>query len=730
MSSQTDSTPYPGVVQQSSAPTAAAPPPLDSPNLLNHANTANDALPVTPIVPRRAESQAEMLVSAASPPSDSRRTLSNLSQATSRLPTTESTAHSEETTTSNLPTPEFAAHSEEATTSSPPTVEFAAHSEETPQSNDLGTNSSRYMEFMQELLQKPVPSSSATWAQKLDQEELNRLENFFTPAELPGRSPVDELPIAHQGLTTQANIEKELSSNRNRLSKINTAKTTHLRKNVRFALNPSTGLPREYVGRFYKESAIGQWVTSSPRSEDEIDGASMDLNATLALLEQDVDLSIPAMTPPNKRLMYPDSLAPGEIPSYPLRPNRIFTPPGAINSLLPIPNLTNAPYETSSLYQRKTSSFTEPIQETEDISFPQYFDVDDHEKSTAYEEADQEAVNWEDNAQVAKNIFTEVQDESSRDADSVQAEENINDKFLELAMSEHMTSKIQRQRQERKAKEKALAAKRAEEAAAAKKAQAEAELKKQSQRRMPREKLVQPLTAEWGHKINDAMHWGDNVALTTTVNGTELTRKDFMTVLGAQRWLNDEIINAYLEWVVEFANEKAGKNGRNVTPKVIAHNSFFYQNLATKGPGSVSRWMKRKKAEGKKLLDVECVLIPVNSLSHWTLIVVSPRQRTVEYLDSFGGSPQVFVSNTLAWLRTELGEDWREEEWRILETKSAQQTNSYDCGVFAVTNAECVVGGVATGAYSRHDMTEQRRRIAAVLLNRGFGGELTPAEEL
>ena len=309
------------------------------------------------------------------------------------------------------------------------------------------------------------------------------------------------------------------------------------------------------------------------------------------------------------------------------------------------------------------------------------------------------------------------------------------DAEFELAMSKLKMSRYSREKLGRKRKEReavAAAQKAAQEAAAAKaKAEAEeAERRAHSHRRMPKDKLVKPLSKDWEAKIREAMSRGDHVALTTTVTGTELRRKDFMTVLGEKQWLNDEIINAYLEWIVEYANKKAGKNGRNAIPKVITHNSFFYKNIATHGPQSVSRWMKRKKAEGRKLLEVETVLIPVNNASHWTIIVVSPKERTIEYLDSFSGPSKVFIKHTKEWLAAELGNDWKEEEWRVLQTRSAEQLNGWDCGVFLVTNAECVTGGVMTDSYDWQDMGTQRQRIAAVLLNRGFGDELVPAEEL
>ncbi|KFY12341.1 hypothetical protein V491_06826 [Pseudogymnoascus sp. VKM F-3775] len=248
-------------------------------------------------------------------------------------------------------------------------------------------------------------------------------------------------------------------------------------------------------------------------------------------------------------------------------------------------------------------------------------------------------------------------------------------------------------------------------------------------RRRLQTKLVQ-LSNEWQIKIDQAMSRGESVTLATTLDGTQLMKRDLATVLGQQAWLNDNIINAYVDMVVEHANKKAGRNQRDKTPKVVAQSSFFYKKIRDDGPQSVSRWMRRKRAAGKNLLEVETMLIPVNNSAHWTMIVVSPKARTIEYLDSFGGSKDVFIRNTKAWLAVELGSAWKEDDWRVLDTKSARQYNGYDCGVFAVTNAECVAGGVTTTSYDTDDMTMQRRRIAAVLLNGGFTGDLEAAEDV
>lgn len=626
---------------------------------------------------------------------------------------------------------------------------------------------------------------------------------------------------------------------------------SHMPRRVRFAINPSNGLPQETSVKFYRESIVGDWAPSSPWAEEQALNSMAGLDGHLdSLLAQEI-WSPPPSTPILPEIkIHPSSVTPKGEESFspdtrhtvePQHPKLLQDVSSSIQNIQSIQSVLTAGHVatadgiptdqndhpptplavpktpetkigpcmrmkelwkgtvrqlvfTMSPSPTQENGLFPPVQEAIDTSFempdasPQPAEMQHNSPPSPRElftldvtspirgggaSTSTEVMNFEpvteeyepsDTCESIQNNEAGSSQQSLEDINEMKptvAEEPVSgsgsslgdspkqetppassqkpaspgDIFLELAMSElkmsaTMEQKIARTRKQREAER---AAKKAEEEAAAAKAKAEAEeeeRKARSSRRLPKQKLVQPLSDEWESKINAAMRKGEHVPLTTTVSGTELKRRDFMTVLGEREWLNDEIINAYLEWIVEYANEKAGKNGRNAIPKVVAQNSFFYKNIATKGPSSVSRWMKKKRAEGKKLLEVDTVLIPVNNASHWTIIVVSPKDRTIEYLDSFAGSNKVFIKNTMAWLAAELGSGWKEEEWRVLDTRSTEQHNGYDCGVFTITNAECVTGGIVTDSYDWSDMAAQRRRIAGVLLNRGFGGDFIPAQDL
>lgn len=289
----------------------------------------------------------------------------------------------------------------------------------------------------------------------------------------------------------------------------------------------------------------------------------------------------------------------------------------------------------------------------------------------------------------------------------------------------------------RKAKEAEAAARREKEAeeAARKEREAEEARHKQDIRRIPKEKVIQPLDATWEAKVQQALDTPNmRETLVTLSSGATLTRKDIGTLKVVQGrdpahgWLNDEIIAACLQHVVDYglkvSDHKAGE-----TPKFHAFNTFFYKNLRDKGAQSVKRWASKAKIGKEDLLKVERVFIPVHQGAHWTLLVVSPLARTIEYFDSMGGRAGSYVQNAKLWLAEELGKGWKEEEWTVPTGSygaGPRQTNGSDCGVFTCTNARMVVLGVDPMAYGGGDMEVQRGRMVAELLNGGLAGEFEP----
>lgn len=254
-------------------------------------------------------------------------------------------------------------------------------------------------------------------------------------------------------------------------------------------------------------------------------------------------------------------------------------------------------------------------------------------------------------------------------------------------------------------------------------------------RRIPMGELIQPLDPKWEQCVYNVMATpGMLEVLATTSNGCKLTRRDLGTLKAVEGrdpprgWLNDEVISACLQHVVDYglrkSNHKIGE-----TPKYHAFNTFFYMNLLEKGIKSIGNWATKAKIGKENLLDVERLFIPVHSGRHWSLIVVSPIGRTIEYFDSLGGSAHSYIHNMAVWLGAELGKLFKEEEWTVptgILGAGPRQSNNSDCGVFTCTNARMVLLGLDPMEYEGSDCEIQRTRMVAELLNGGLKGDFEP----
>jgi hypothetical protein len=281
----------------------------------------------------------------------------------------------------------------------------------------------------------------------------------------------------------------------------------------------------------------------------------------------------------------------------------------------------------------------------------------------------------------------------------------------------------------RKADEEARRAKEAAQRAAeeAARRKLEARLAKSGGLRLPNQKLVGSLSADWLKRARDTLRAANTTTLAVTGEGIDLRRHDFAKVVPETEWLNDEIVNASLNWLDKAINTAAGiKDAKKQTRKCLAMSSFFFKQLREKGVVNFKseRTLRRYGVDKKNLLDVDTILLPICENSHWTLLVVRPSKRTVSHMDSLNprGSPAI-TNLAMAWLKQLLDDGFKESEWKVVRHEAPRQTNGWDCGVHTITNAMCISLGVnAIDAYSAEDMPLQRLRIASMLLNQGFSG--------
>lgn len=294
------------------------------------------------------------------------------------------------------------------------------------------------------------------------------------------------------------------------------------------------------------------------------------------------------------------------------------------------------------------------------------------------------------------------------------AEEKVRKEQEEIRKADEALAALKLEEEAKKAKEAEKAKKEA--IAAAKAAQAK--------------KLIKPLPEEWKQKVAKAMATERLDEALTPPPAIQLTRKDFGTLLpqsgidAARGWLNDEIVNRFLEHITERARQKEQWQAGSAPAPYFAFSSHWMTRIVDSGAPAVSRWGKRKKVQGSNVLKAKIVYIPICVSNHWTLLTILPQERKIEYLDSLGGRGQNFVAKAIEWLAYELKDLWKPHEWTIVTDRSDHQANGSDCGVFTIMNAFAVLRGFRPDeAVKADDMDLARWQIAATLLHGGCIGE-------
>ncbi|XP_047314973.1 ubiquitin-like-specific protease ESD4 [Impatiens glandulifera] len=188
--------------------------------------------------------------------------------------------------------------------------------------------------------------------------------------------------------------------------------------------------------------------------------------------------------------------------------------------------------------------------------------------------------------------------------------------------------------------------------------------------------------------------------------------------LRPKAWLNDEVINVYLELLKEREKREPEK-----FLKCHFFNTFFYKKLLNaKTPSdfkSLGRWTTHRKL-GYHLVDCDKIFIPVHKEIHWCLAVINKKDQKFQYLDSLGGTDSR-VLNILAKYYVEevkgkSGQDIDVSKWKKEFVKDLPaQENGFDCGVFMIKYIDFYSRGVGL-CFKQEDMPYFRLRTAKEIL--------------
>eukprot|EP00903_Cladosiphon_okamuranus_P011577 g10891.t1 len=226
-----------------------------------------------------------------------------------------------------------------------------------------------------------------------------------------------------------------------------------------------------------------------------------------------------------------------------------------------------------------------------------------------------------------------------------------------------------------------------------------------------------PLSAGQEREVDRAFYDGPEMEVLVKAFNTDITRRDLRCLL-PETWLNDEVVNMYMQLLQVRDNElcKANPNRR---PSHF-FNSFFLTKL--RGYDScgynyrgVRRWTRKVK-----IFEMDKVFVPVNvSNTHWCMAVIYVQEKRINYYDSLGASGKGVTESLLMWLEDE-DEDkngdnatFEPDHWTLVGTDKAttpQQANGSDCGAFAVSFASYISDNLPFD-FRQADITQMRRRM-------------------
>ncbi|XP_064597356.1 sentrin-specific protease 1-like [Liolophura sinensis] len=218
------------------------------------------------------------------------------------------------------------------------------------------------------------------------------------------------------------------------------------------------------------------------------------------------------------------------------------------------------------------------------------------------------------------------------------------------------------------------------------------------------------LTSDMEEEIDWALVPNPGEEVLTEHFKIQIKRRDMNTLAGLN-WLNDEIINFYMNLLME-------RGGKDDFSKVYAFNTFFYPKMLSSGYSSIRRWTRRTD-----IFENDYLLIPIHLGMHWCLATVDFTKKEINYYDSMGGrNPQCL--NTIRQYLCDESLDKRKTEfdltgWTCQEVKGIpEQLNGSDCGMFACKYAEYITRGSEITFTQEHMPYFRRRMVYEILKNK------------
>ena len=198
-----------------------------------------------------------------------------------------------------------------------------------------------------------------------------------------------------------------------------------------------------------------------------------------------------------------------------------------------------------------------------------------------------------------------------------------------------------------------------------------------------------------------------------------ITERTFATLRNAT-WLNDEPLNFFFKHCIKDETRKIGCFTSGFFTMLYRGGEFNLQNYE-----EISRW-----GDAHGLRSLTQLLVPINiANTHWIFLRVLFEQKCIELYDSNGRripSNRQYMEDMRKYLHLELNKHLPADErplyevwkrtWRYKDrsTRTPQQENTDDCGVFVIVSAYLISRGIelTRETYNQRAIYSRKVRVA------------------
>ena len=227
-----------------------------------------------------------------------------------------------------------------------------------------------------------------------------------------------------------------------------------------------------------------------------------------------------------------------------------------------------------------------------------------------------------------------------------------------------------------------------------------------------------------------------NMKCVLAVHGTKgdvVTRKSYQTLTDPDGWLNDELINFYMELIRD-----GGFDGTR--RKTVVFNSFLIPCLKN-GRGNVNNWYRKthcnKDGDSPCIQMVDLLLFPMHEHCHWTLVALDFTACSTLIFDSTNSfAPRPRPSHMMNHIFTSVS-NWALEQEHLFSPDhprtphyytgladhielpvGGDQTDSSACGVFVCANADFTADctNICHCTFEQRDIPNLRSRMRLEIL--------------